>query len=72
MSFSTEIKKMTIEEKLRMMELLWDELREDAESIEFPKWHQDTLDLREKAVREGHSQYTDWKKAKSDIQQSVE
>lgn len=72
MSFSTEIKKMTIEEKLRMMELLWDELREDAESTEFPKWHQDTLDLREKAVRKGHSQYTDWKKAKSDIQQSVE
>jgi len=72
MSFSTEIKKMTIEEKLRIMELLWDELRENAESIESPQWHQDILDLREKAVCKGHSQYTDWEKAKSDIQHSVE
>lgn len=70
-SFLFKIKKMTLEEKLQTMELLWDDLRENIDGVDFPKWHQDVLDEREQMQRQNVLHYTDWAKAKKDIEKKV-
>ncbi len=37
-SFLVEIKKMSLEEKLKTVELPWDELRENPDNVDFPEW----------------------------------
>jgi hypothetical protein len=70
-SFLVEIKKMSLEEKLQTMELLWDELRENPDNVAFPKWHQDILEQRESLTHDESLHYTDWSEAKKDIEKRV-
>lgn len=58
---------LSIEEKLLMMETLWDDLCRQAESIASPSWHEDTLVQREAGIMQGREQFTDWEDAKQAI-----
>ena len=66
MSTVLDIDQMTLEEKLRAMEALWDDLcRKDA--VPVPQWHKDILDERERQVEEGKAEFSDWDIAKRRI-----
>jgi hypothetical protein len=58
---------MTLEEKLRAMEALWDDLCRREEDVPVPQWHKDLLDERERLVQEGKAQFVDWETAKKRI-----
>ena len=58
---------MTVKEKLRAMELLWDDLCGRAESVISPNWHEPTLAEREKSVEQGEDAFEDWEAAKQRI-----
>ncbi len=58
---------MTLEEKLRAMEALWDDLCRREEAVPVPQWHKDLLDERERLVREGKARFIDWETAKKRI-----
>jgi hypothetical protein len=58
---------MTVEEKLRTLEILWNDLRRDEQSIPVPQWHKALLDERERLVREGKAHFEDWETAKTRI-----
>jgi putative addiction module component (TIGR02574 family) len=61
-----EIDKMTLEEKLRAMEALWDDLcRRDA--VPVPQWHKDILDKRQQLIKSGKAKFVDWETAKKQI-----
>jgi len=62
---------MTIEEKIRTMENLWDDLCRCADTIPSPSWHEKVLKLREKAIEEGREKFVDWDIEKDRIQQSL-
>jgi hypothetical protein len=62
-----QIDQMTLEEKLRAMESLWDDLCRREESIPMLQWHKDLLDERERLVVEGKARFTDWETAKRRI-----
>ena len=62
-----QIDQMTLEEKLRAMESLWDDLCPREESIPMLQWHKDLLDERERLVVEGKARFTDWETAKRRI-----
>ena len=62
-----QIDQMTLEEKLRAMESLWDDLCRREESIPMLQWHKDFLDERERLVVEGKARFTDWETAKRRI-----
>ena len=62
-----ELKEMTIEEKLQMMEALWDDLSRNAGDIESPAWHGDVLESREGALESGDQVFEDWQQARSKI-----
>ena len=52
---------MTLEEKLAMMEQIWQDLRINAEKNSFiPVWHMDVLNNREKNLRDGASSFEDF------------
>ena len=58
---------MTLEEKLRTMELLWEDLCRREESIPVPQWQKDLLDERERLVAQGKALFMDWETAKKRI-----
>ena len=68
MATEFRIEQMTLEEKLRTMEALWDDLcRQD--SVPIPQWHKDTLDERRRLIDEGKAEFIDWETAKKQIRE---
>jgi len=72
MSKSPQLKDLSLHEKLAMMESLWEELTESAESFESPAWHKDVLDERRKRVASGEAKFTDWETAKAEMRKKLE
>lgn len=66
------IEQMSVEEKLRAMELLWENLRRDEKNVPVPQWHKDLLDEREQLVREGKIGFEDWETAKVSIANQIQ
>src|SRR5580698_9737515 len=44
MAVEIPVAQMSVEEKLRAMELLWENLRQDERDVPVPQWHKDLLD----------------------------
>ena len=65
------IQKMTIEEKLRTMEVLWDDICRKVPDLASPQWHGDILKDREEKIKQGKDKFIDWEQAKKDIQDSI-
>ena len=47
------LEKMSIEDKIRTMEIIWDNLCQTAKDIPSPSWHKNILDEREMAIENG-------------------
>lgn len=62
------LEKMSLEDKIRAMETIWDNLCQKAECVPSPSWHKNILDEREKVINEGKEEFIDWGKAKKHIQ----
>lgn len=71
MTHTLELNTMTTEEKLQMMEALWDDLSRNASDIEPPAWHADVLAAREDAVERGDEEFEDWQHAREEIDKAV-
>ena len=65
------ISQMSTEEKMRSMELLWDDLCSKNPDFNSPDWHRDLLKSREKRIREGKEKFLDWEQAKKEIWDSL-
>jgi len=59
--------KMTLAEKLRLMETLWADLCRNEQQLESPAWHEQVLKEREERVRSGAEQFMDWEVAKEEL-----
>ena len=70
MSFRLE--EMTTEDKLRAMEILWDDICRNLPDFSSPAWHENILKEREQKLREGKDKFVDWDQAKKDIWASVQ
>jgi hypothetical protein len=53
----SEIEKMTVQERLQTMELLWDSITHSGEDIEPPIWHREILSDRRKIIE---SEKAEW------------
>lgn len=65
------LEKMSVEEKIRAMELLWDDLCKNAGDITSPAWHEDVLAERDAMLKRGEDQFEDWESAKRHIRNKV-
>jgi hypothetical protein len=71
MSVSLPLSEMSLAEKLRMMEALWEDISRNSDALESPEWHHTVLQEREKRIAKGESQFMDWEQAKTDIRKQV-
>lgn len=71
MDMSLPLNKMTVTEKLRAIEEIWENLLRDSENVPSPAWHADVLSAREQRIRDGKSKFSDWNEAKSRIRKKA-
>jgi hypothetical protein len=71
MASTLPLEKMSVEEKLQAMELLWDDLCSKAGGMSSPAWHEDVLAERQAMHERGDDQFEDWDAAKRNIRNKV-
>ncbi|MBI2512435.1 MAG: addiction module protein [Opitutae bacterium] len=71
MNITLPLDKMTVEEKLRLMEEIWADLSRNPDDIPIPEWHLEILREREQLVKEGKEHYIDWEVAKRQIDEAI-
>ena len=69
MEITLPLDKMTIAEKFRTLEDIWDSLKRTPNDLPAPAWHADVLKAREMRVQEGSSVYSDWVDVKRRIRE---
>jgi putative addiction module component (TIGR02574 family) len=62
-----EVQKLAIEEKLQVMEWLWEDLARDEDAVPVPEWHRAVLDKRRQFVQEGKGKFVSWEQVKQDL-----
>ena len=67
-----EIGHLSKEDKLRMMEAIWEDLSKESDEIESPQWHQEALQNTEQRLKSGDEKTVDWKTAKKEIRKRFE
>ena len=71
MANTIPLEKMSMEEKLRAMESLWDDLCSKAGDMSSPAWHEDVLAERAAMQKRGEDAFEDWDAAKRSIRSKI-
>lgn len=69
MGMTLPLDQMTVDEKLRAMEEIWEDLRRDEAAIPSPQWHRDVLEARAARLASGSESFSDWEEAKRRIRE---
>jgi len=72
MQNTIEIKQLSREEKLRVMEAIWEDLSYEEEQIESPDWHKKALQETEHRLSSGQEKIMDWQDAKKELRKRFE
>lgn len=67
-----EIKQLSREEKLRVMEAIWEDLSTGDELMESPEWHKDALQETERRLSSGQEKIMEWRDAKKELRNRFE
>jgi hypothetical protein len=67
MQTSLPLNKMTINEKLVIMNQIWEDLMRNPEDIPSPEWHNEVLAARSERVKSGKAKFKDFDTAKSEL-----
>ena len=65
------LEKMSVAEKLEVIDTIWQDLRRNKSQIPVPEWHKQILESRRRAFERGEIGYTNWEDAKKDIRRRV-
>jgi hypothetical protein len=71
MNITLPLDEMTVEEKLRVIEAVWENLLKREDEIPMPDWHLEILREREQLVAEGKASYIPWEQAKKEIDEMI-
>lgn len=63
---------MTVTDKLRLMEALWQDLSADEAGMPSPEWHSRVLDERVRLVELGQETFMDWDAAKKLLREELQ
>jgi putative addiction module component (TIGR02574 family) len=58
---------MTVEDKLKAVEMLWDDLCRNEKQIPVADWQKELLDERRHQIHAGKAKFSDWETAKKRI-----
>jgi len=71
MNVEINLEQISVSEKLRIMELLWDDLCNNESDIPSPQWHEIVLMERENLIRDGRDEFVDWDQAKKEMRSKI-
>jgi putative addiction module component (TIGR02574 family) len=71
MAAAVTISRLSVSEKLKLMEELWVDLAKTPEQVPTPKWHREVLAEREELVRQGKAKFSPWAEAKKRLRRKV-
>ena len=71
MSIDLPLEKMTLADKLEVMELLWADISKQPTDLPSPAWHKDVLDERRRLVAAGKLRFLDWDTAIADLREEL-
>jgi hypothetical protein len=63
----SDVKRMPLNQKLRIMEIIWDDLCQHSEAVESPDWHRKELEATEARRQAGLEELMDWAEAKKTL-----
>lgn len=69
--YELPLSKLSLAQKLDIMELIWDDLTKDEALFVSPEWHGDVLKNRETMTEKGTISVSDWNEAKERIRRNV-
>jgi hypothetical protein len=72
MPITLPLQTMSVEEKIQVMESIWDDLCDTAGSTLTPDWHRSILTARKAALKGGNDEVLDWETAKKKISQDIQ
>jgi hypothetical protein len=67
MSNTIEIRHLSREEKLRVIEVIWEDLSREDEQVESPDWHHEAFQETDQRLRSGKENIMGWHNAKREI-----
>ncbi|MDI6763758.1 MAG: addiction module protein [Thermodesulfobacteriota bacterium] len=65
------LSKLSVAQKLDLMETLWADLTQDEKKLKSPAWHETVLKDREEAFAAGKVTVSEWEQAKKRIKKKV-
>jgi len=65
MSVELPLDTMTVAEKLRLLEAIWDNLCRETGDVQSPDWHREVLEERRRRLESGQSTISTWTDAKA-------
>ena len=71
MEITLPLEKMSAEEKIQTMEIIWNDLCGKADNIPSPAWHKKVLQEREDRINKGDDEFVDWNSAKKHIRDKI-
>ena len=71
MGIASSLEKMSTEEKIQTMEIIWNDLCKKADGMPSPDWHKKVLQEREDGIRKGDDEFVDWNSAKKQIRNAI-
>jgi len=64
---ASDIAQMPLDQRIQLVEDLWDSIAELPESVEVPQWHRQVLENRLKAYHEDPQAGSPWSEVKKEI-----
>ena len=71
MAHTLPLHDMSVEEKLKVMETLWEDLSQNAPELAPPSWHREVLAERRAAAERGEDHFSDWNEARERIEKEI-
>ncbi|MCP5417572.1 MAG: addiction module protein [Chromatiaceae bacterium] len=64
---ASDIAEMPIEQRIQLVEDIWDSIAELPDSVEIPKWHKQELEKRLKAYHDNPNEGSPWSEVKKSV-----
>lgn len=64
MSIETQLNSMSVEEKVQLVEKVWDNLCRESGDVRSPEWHAAILQERQNQIKDGTMAVSPWAEAK--------
>lgn len=72
MQVTIPLDRMSVPEKLRVLEDVWEDLCHTEDNIPSPEWHRDVLQAREQRIQAGKASFIELEEAKRRIWDRIE